>query len=316
MATDLAEFLGATLGLNLLFGFPLLWGALVTAVATYAILVLEGRGFRPVEAVITSFVGILAASYILETLFARPDWGRVLGGSTTPWLGNPGAVLIAVGVVGATVMPHALYLHSALTAERIPARGESDRRRILRWSNREVWIALSIAALINLAMMYMAAAVFYPTHSGVADISTAYRTVIPLLGKGAAYVFLLSLIAAGLSSSAVGTMAGQVIMQGFVGFRIPLWARRLATMVPTVGVIAWGVNPTEALVVSQVILSLVLPVPMVALVFFTGNRRLMGALANRPPTQVVAVATAALIAALNLLLLAFILHVPIPFLAS
>lgn len=312
MATDLAEFLGATIGLNLLFHIPMLVGALITAVATYAVLMLQRRGFRPIEAFIGALVGVMAVSYLIETFISRPSWPSVLQGATVPWLGSSGAVLLAVGVIGATVMPHAIYVHSGLTQDRVPSQSPGERRKIVRFSNIDVLVALGLAGLVNLAMMYMAAATFHPHHSSVADISTAYQTLIPLLGGASAAVFLVSLLASGLSSSAVGTMAGQVIMQGFVGFSIPLWLRRILTMAPTLAVIAWGLNPTEALVLSQVVLSLVLPVPVIALVRFTRDRAIMGELVNRRLTSYAAVACSAIILGLNAVLLLQTLNVPVP----
>jgi manganese transport protein len=303
MATDLAEFLGAVIALNLLFHLPLLAGAVITGIATYGILLLQHRGFRPVEAVITAMVGVMALSYLVESIVSQPAWGAVVRGSTTPWLGDQGAVLLAVGVIGATVMPHAIYVHSGLTQDRVAVKTDGDRKRVLRYSNIDVVVALALAALINLAMMYMAAATFHPHNSGVATIGTAYQTLGPLLGAGAAGVFLVSLLASGLSSSAVGTMAGQVIIQGFTRWQIPIWVRRLATMVPTVVVIGLGVNTTQALVLSQVVLSLVLPVPVIALIVFTSRRKVMGALVNRRLTTVLASACAVVILALNVVLL-------------
>jgi len=303
MATDLAEFLGAVIALNLLFHLPLLAGAVITGVATYAILLLQRRGFRPVEAVITAMVGVMALSYLLESIVSRPAWGAVLRGSTTPWLGDQGALLLAVGVIGATVMPHAIYVHSGLTQDRVVVKSAEQRRRVVRFSNIDVVTALALAALINLAMMYMAAATFHPHHSNVATIGTAYQTLGPLLGAGAAGVFLVSLLASGLSSSAVGTMAGQVIIQGFTRWQIPVWVRRLVTMVPTIVVIAIGVNTTEALVISQVVLSLVLPVPVIALILFTSRRSVMGDLVNRRLTTFAAAACGLLILVLNVALL-------------
>jgi manganese transport protein len=312
MATDLAEFLGATIGLYLLFHIPLLVGALITGVATYAILTLQRLGFRPIEVFIGSLVGVMALSYLVETVLVRPDWGGVLQGATTPWLGDSGAVLLAVAVVGATVMPHAIYVHSGLTQNRINGVTDGEKRKILRFSNIDVLVALSIAGLVNVAMMYMAAATFHPHNSDVADISTAYQTLTPLLGGAAAAVFLVSLLASGLSSSAVGTMAGQVIMQGFVGFSIPLWLRRLVTMVPTFVVIAIGVNVTQALVMSQVVLSLVLPVPVISLLILTRRRSIMGALVNRPLTSLLGAAAAVVIICLNVALLLLTAGVSLP----
>jgi manganese transport protein len=303
MATDLAEFLGAVIALYLLFHLPLFVGALVTGIATYTILLLQRRGFRPVEALIGALVGVMALSYLIESILSRPAWGAVVQGSVTPWLGDQGAVLLAVGVIGATVMPHAIYVHSGLTQDRIDVRTPEERRRVVRFSHIDVLVALSLAALVNLAMMYMAAATFHPHHPGVGTIETAYRTLGPLLGAGAAGVFLVSLLASGLSSSAVGTMAGQVIIQGFTRWRIPIWFRRLITMVPTLIVIGIGVNTTEALVISQVVLSLVLPVPVIALVYFTSRRSVMGELVNRPLTSLAAAGCGLLILVLNIYLL-------------
>ncbi|MHB8605567.1 MAG: Nramp family divalent metal transporter [Thermoplasmatota archaeon] len=306
MATDLAEFLGATVGLNLLFHLPLFLGAVITAIATYAILSLERHGFRPIEAVIGALVGVMALSYLIETLFAKPDWKSVLEGTTNPWLGDSRAVLLAVGVVGATVMPHAVYIHSELTRSRIAPRNDSEKRKLVKFSNIEVLVALSLAGLVNLAMMYMAAATFHATRPEVADITTAYQTLAPLLGRAAAGVFLVSLLASGFSSSAVGTMAGQVIMQGFLGFSIPLWVRRLVTMLPTLVIIYIGVDPTRALVISQVILSLALPIPLVALLWFTTRKELMGDLVNRRRTSAIAIVGTVTILLLNILLVALV----------
>jgi manganese transport protein len=314
MATDLAEFLGATIALNLLFHLPLLLAASITAVATYGILTLQRFGFRPIEAVIGALVGVIAISYLAETFFVHPDWGQVAHGAVVPWLGDSGSILLAVGIVGATVMPHAIFVHSSLTQDRVVPRTVAERRKVARYSNVDVIVALSMAGLVNMAMMYMAAATFHVGHSNVADISTAYRTLTPLLGSAAAGVFLASLLASGLSSSAVGTMAGQVIMQGFVGFTIPLWLRRVLTMIPTFIVIAIGVNIIQSLVLSQVILSLVLPVPVIALVTFTRRRDIMGELENSRLTSVAAVACAVAILCLNLLLLWQTFGLPVPLL--
>ncbi|KRW91118.1 manganese transport protein MntH [Alicyclobacillus tengchongensis] len=304
MATDIAEFLGATLGLNLLFHIPMIIGTLLTGVVTYFILMLERFGFRPLEKFITAFVVVIALCYVVETAFARPNWGAIAYHSLVPWLGNQNAVLLCVGVIGATVMPHAVYLHSGLTQRRIVARNADEKRKIARFNTKEVVIAMSLAGFVNLSMMFMAASVFHGTgHVGVADIGTAYKTLTPLLGSAAAAVFLISLLASGFSSSAVGTMAGQVIMQGFVGFSIPLWVRRVVTMLPTVIIVALGVNPTQTLVLSQVILSVVLPMPIVALVYFTSKPSIMGNLVNRRLTSVLAVVCAVVIVVLNAILL-------------
>ncbi|MFO2548150.1 Nramp family divalent metal transporter [Alicyclobacillus cycloheptanicus] len=304
MATDLAEFLGATLGLNLLFHIPMLFATLLTGAATYLILALERFGFRPLEKFIAALVMLIAACYIVETILAKPQFSQIAYHSVVPWLGNSDSVLLAVGVIGATVMPHAVYLHSGLTQNRIVARNEAEKRKIFRFNTKEVVIAMSLAGLINLAMMYMAASAFHNTgRTHIADIATAYHTLTPILGSAAAAVFLISLLASGISSSAVGTMAGQVIMQGFVGFTIPVWLRRVITMVPTIIIVALGVDPTRTLVLSQVVLSLVLPMPVIALVYFTRRRDIMGSLVNRPIVTWTATGCAVIIVALNLLLL-------------
>jgi manganese transport protein len=316
MATDLAEFLGAAIGLSLLFGLPLMASLVVTGIATYAMLTLQSSGFRPIEVLIGGLVGVITVSYLVELAISPPDWGAFLFHSVVPQLDGAGSVTLAVGIVGATVMPHAIYLHSGLTQDRVLPRTNGERRRLLQFSNREVVLALGLAGLVNMAMVAMAASVFHDgVHDDVAEIGTAYRTLIPILGSGAAGVFLVSLIASGLSSSAVGTMAGQVIMQGFVGFRIPLWLRRLVTMVPSFAIVAVGFDATQALVLSQVMLSLILPVPMIALLILTRRRDVMGSYANGRFTSAAATAAAAIVLVLNLLLVLQIAGVPLPALA-
>ncbi len=304
MATDLAEFLGASIAINLLFGLPLLYATLITGVATYLILTLERRGFRPIEAVISVLVGVIAVCYVIETFFSHPNWGQVGLHAVVPWIGNTQSALFAVGIIGATVMPHVIYLHSSLTQQRIIPRSEQEARRIFRWSIPDVVIAMGLAGLVNMAMLYMAASTFFAHgQSNVADINTAYQTLTPLLGGAASLVFAISLLASGLSSSTVGTMAGQVIMQGFVGFTIPIWVRRVVTMIPAVIVAAIGFNPTSTLVISQVVLSFVLPLPVITLVMFTRRRDLMGNLVNKSITTWTAIACSVVIVGLNLWLL-------------
>jgi manganese transport protein len=317
MATDLAEFLGGAIGLSLLLGMPLLPGMVITGIATYGMLALQRYGFRPIELLVGGLVGVIGASYLVELLIAPPEWSAVLFHAVVPRLDDGEAVLLAVGIIGATVMPHAIYLHSGLTQDRLVPQTNSERRRLLQFSNREVVLALGLAGLVNMAMVAMAASVFHDgVHDNIAEIDTAYRTLIPVLGAGAAGVFLVSLIASGLSSSAVGTMAGQVIMQGFVGFRIPLWLRRLVTMVPSFGIVAVGFDATQALVLSQVVLSLILPVPMIVLLILTRRRDVMGSHANGRLTMAAATAAAAIVLALNLLLVLQIAGVPLPAFAS
>ncbi len=276
MATDLAEFLGGAIGLSLLLHLPLLAGMAVVAVLTYAILLLDRRGFRPLELVIGGMIGLIAMCYVVELVVAPPDWWAAGSGLVVPRLADHGAVLLAVGIVGATVMPHAIYLHSGLTQDRAPARSMAERHRLARYSDREVITALTLAGVVNLAMVMMAARAFHQGHGDVAEIGQAYHTLVPLFGAAAAGVFLVSLLASGLSSSVVGTMAGQVIMQGFIGWRIPVWLRRAVTMLPAVAVVAAGYDATDSLVMSQVVLSLVLPVPMVALLLLSRRADVMG----------------------------------------
>jgi manganese transport protein len=314
MATDLAEFLGATLALNLLFHIPMLAATILTGITTYLILTFERFGFRPLEKFIASFVIVIAACYAIETFLAKPEWGQVAYHSVVPWLGNSDAVLLTVGVIGATVMPHAVYLHSSLTQNRIVPRNDEEKRRIFRFNTKEVIIAMSLAGLINLSMMFMAASVFHQTgHTQIADISSAYQTLTPLLGSASAAVFLISLLSSGISSSAVGTMAGQVIMQGFVGFTIPLWLRRVITMAPTFVIVALGIDPTQTLVISQVILSLVLPMPIIALIYFTRRPDIMGVLVNKRIVTVTATICAVVILSLNVLFLYLSFGGPLPF---
>ncbi|HUB97016.1 MAG TPA: Nramp family divalent metal transporter [Stellaceae bacterium] len=316
MATDLAEFLGASLGLSLLMGLPLMVSMVATGIVTYAILMLQRVGFRPLELLIGAFVGVIGLCYLIELWIAPPDWGAVAFHAVVPRLDGPAALTIAVGIIGATVMPHAIYLHSSLTQDRVVPRNETERHRALLFTNREVWIALGFAGLINMAMVCMAAVAFHATSPDIATIENAYRTLIPLLGKGAAEVFLIALVASGLSSSAVGTLAGQVVMQGFVGFGIPVAIRRLVTMAPAFAVVWLGVDPTEALILSQVVLSLALPVPMVTLVLLTGRRDVMGADATRAFVATLAWIAALIVLVLNIVLIIQSVGVPLPFLAG
>jgi len=312
MATDLAEFLGGAIGLSLLAGVPLIWGMAITAVVTYGILLFEGRGFRFMELVIGAMVAVIGLCYLVELFLAPVDWGMAALGIVTPQLPDRDALLISVGIVGATVMPHAVFLHSGLTQYRTVARDDRERKMLVRFSNREVVLALAVAGMVNMAMVIMAAAAFHLGHSEVAEIETAYHTLTPLLGAASAAVFLVSLIASGVSSSVVGTMAGQMIMQGFVNFRIPIWLRRAVTMVPAFIVVALNANPTETLVLSQVVLSIALPVPMIALLHFTSSRAVMGDFANRRRVVIVATAATAVVLCLNFVLLAGEFGLPIP----
>jgi manganese transport protein len=312
MATDLAEFLGGAIGLALLFRMPLLAGMAITAIITYGILLFQNRGFRPVELIITSFVALIALCYLVEMFIAPVNWHAAALGTVTPNIPDAEALLLSVGIIGATVMPHAVYLHSGLTQGRVPANTDAERRMVVRISNWEVLLALAAAGLVNMAMVMMASSAFHAGHSDVSEIETAYHTLAPLLGISAAGVFLMSLIASGISSSVVGTMAGQLIMQGFVGFSIPIWLRRVITMVPAFVVVAMGVNATEALVVSQVVLSIALPLPMIALLIFTARRDVMGSFVNSRLTNVFAVACTVIVLALNSVLILNTFGVAVP----
>lgn len=315
IATDLAEFLGGAIGLSLLFGLPLLAGMTITAIVTYGLLLFERWGFRPMELVIGAFVGAIGLCYLAEMLIAPIDWAGAAGGAVTPSLPDHGALTIAVGIIGATIMPHAIYLHSGLTQNRAPIRGDADRRRLLRYSNIEVVLALGVAGMVNLAMVMMAASAFHQGHAEVAEIETAYHTLTPLLGGAAAGIFLASLIASGISSSVVGTMAGQMIMQGFLHVHVPVWLRRLVTMVPAFLVAASGLDNTRALVLSQVVLSAALPVPMIALIVFSGRRDVMGDYVIPAPLLMLAGAAACAVLVLDGVLLVSALGLDIPFLA-
>ena len=303
MATDLAESIGAAIGISVLFGVPLLAGLLVTFAITWGLLTFQARGFRPIELIITAFVGIISIAYLVELFIAPPDWGQFFYHTVVPQLNGLDSITLAVGIVGATVMPHAIYLHSSMMIDRVQAQNHEQRRRLIRFSNLEVMLALGLAGLVNMAMVAMAATMFHQGHSDVGEIETAYHTLLPLMGVVAAGAFMTSLLASGLSSSVVGTMAGQVIMQDFLSIRIPLWLRRAATMIPAVIVVAMGVPATNALVISQVVLSLVLPVPMIALFVLIRRPGVMTEYAIGRGTQVVAAVATIAVLGLNVILL-------------
>jgi manganese transport protein len=312
MATDLAEFTGAAIGLSLLLHCSLLVGMVITAVLTYGLLTIQQRGFRPMELIIGGLIGAIMLAYLVELFVTPVDWGAAALGSVTPILPDSAALTLAVGIIGATLMPHALYLHSGLMQDRAPARNEDERRKLIRYSNFEVIFALTLAGLVNMAMVMMAAGAFHAGHSDVAEIETAYSTLTPLLGAAAGVAFLVALLASGMASSTVGTMAGQMVMQGFIGWRIPMIVRRLVTMIPALLFAAWGVNATNGIVVSQVILSLALPAPLIPLILLTRNKALMGEYANGRWTDAAAIAGGAVILGLNAVLILQTLGVAIP----
>jgi len=303
MSTDIAEFLGAALGLNLLFGVPMLAAGLITGVIAFAILELQTRGVRRFELAITALLGIIFAGFLYETLRIGPSVHASLHG-LIPGLSGTSSLYLAVGIVGATVMPHVIYLHSALTNGRMPCRNDRERGRVLRFERLDVIIALGLAGVVNMAMLAVAAKLFHtPALSGLSTIQDAHAQFGHLVGGTAALAFAVALLASGASSSSVGTYAGQVVMGGFINVRIPLLVRRAITMIPAIVVLAIGMNPTNALVLSQVVLSFGIPLALIPLVMLTGRRDVMGVHVNRPLTTALAWGCAGLISALNVFLL-------------
>src|ERR671937_799110 len=305
MATDLADFLGAALGFHLLLGISLFPAALITGVTAFVILGLQRFGFRPFEATIAAIVGVIGVCYLGELFKAKPPLGTVAHHAVVPQFAGSDSVLLAVGILGATVMPNVIYLHSALMQNRIRPETDEQARTLMRFTRVDVILAMTIAGLINMAMLVMAASVFYK--SGlvhVESLETAYKTLKPILGGSSSTLFALALLASGLSSSTVGTLSGQVVMQGFIRRRIPVTVRRIVTMIPALVVIGIGLDPSRTLVVSQVVLSFGIPFALIPLVIFTSRRDVMGALVNARVTTVAASLVAAVIIAVHLFLLA------------
>jgi manganese transport protein len=304
MATDLAEFTGAALGLHLVFGLSIWTSALLAALATFAVLAMEVGGYRRVEAVIAALVGVVVLAFCLELIMSRPQAGAVAAGVFVPQLPG-GAALLAVSIVGATVMPHVIYLHSALVRRRVSGAGDAARRRIFRFEIIDVVCAMGLAGLINLAMLAMAAAVFFSRGDREAgqDLGQVVGGLNSFVGSHAGTVFGVALLVSGVASSCVGTMSGQVVMEGFLHRRIPVFLRRAVTMLPALVVLALGFSPTRALVLSQVFLSFGIPFALVPLLAFTANRKVMGSLVNRRLTNIAAVAVTTVIVALNVYLL-------------
>jgi len=303
MATDLAEFIGAALALNLLFGIPLFPAGLLTAVGAFGILELQRRGFRPLEAVISALVGVIVVAFAFQMFYAQPEGDRILAGLFTPRFAGTESVLLAAGILGATVMPHVIYLHSALTQRRVVGRTDEERKKIFRFELVDVVIAMAIAGTINASMLIMAAALFHEGGLNVGDIDFAFEQLKVLEGNTAAILFGVALLASGLSSSSVGTMAGQVVMQGFINRRIPLFLRRLITMTPALVILAIGLNPSRSLVMSQVVLSFGIPFALIPLLIHCRNRSVMGVLVNRRVTTAIATVVVTLIVSLNVFLL-------------
>jgi manganese transport protein len=303
MATDLAEFVGAAIALNLLFGVPIFHAGLITAVVAFAILALQGRGYRRFELVILGMLGVILLGFLYDTLRIGFDAGEAARGFIPGFAGTD-SILLATGILGATVMPHVIYLHSALTQQRIAPRNDDERRSLLRFQRIDVSLAMGIAGLVNMSMLIIAASLFHANGlTGLDSIEDAHTQFGVLVGGGAALAFALALLASGLASSSVGTYAGQVVMQGFINRTIPLVLRRLVTMTPALIVLGVGLNPSRSLVISQVVLSFGIPFALVPLVLLTRRRDVMGALVNRRLTTVAAAIVAGLIIALNAFLL-------------
>ena len=302
MATDLAEFIGAAIALNLLFGIPLFAAGVITAMAAFGILGLQSRGYRGFELVIAFLLAMILLAFLYDTLQIGGDAGQVARGFLPSFSGSD-SLLLATGILGATIMPHVIYLHSSLTQNRIPARDDAERRQLLRFQRFDVGAAMGVAGLVNIAMLAIAATVFHHPGSHVNTLQQAHTGFAQLVGPGAALAFALGLLASGLASSSVGTQAGQVVMQGFIHRSIPVVLRRLITMLPALLVLAIGLDPTRSLVLSQVVLSFGIPFALIPLVILTSRRDVMGALTNRRGTMLVASLVGGLIVALNLFLI-------------
>jgi manganese transport protein len=303
MATDLAEFVGAAIALNLLFDVPLFPAGLMTAVVAFGILTLQKRGYRTFEIVIVGLLAVILLGFLYQTFVAEAISADVLSGFVPAFSGSD-SILLATGILGATVMPHVIYLHSALTQDRIRPRDAAEKRKLLRYQRLDVFIAMGIAGLVNMSMLVVAASLFHNSPlENVDTIEGAHAGFKQLVGPGAAIAFGLALLASGFASSSVGTYAGQVVMQGFINRRIPIALRRLITMTPALVVLALGLDPTNSLVISQVVLSFGIPFALVPLVLLTSKRQIMGDMVNRRLTTVAASVVAGLIIALNVFLL-------------
>ncbi|WP_272512011.1 Nramp family divalent metal transporter [Bacillus altitudinis] len=303
IATDLAEFIGAALGLYLLFRIPLLEASIIAAIGSFAILELQRRGYRALEAGITGMLFVVVIAFAVQTFVAKPDLASVAGGLFIPRFEGTDSVLLAAGILGATVMPHAIYLHSALTQRRVVGRTEKEKKLIFRFEFLDILIAMVVAGAINASMLIVAAALFFKNGLFVEDLDVAFQHFGTLAGPVSAILFGVGLLVAGLSSSSVGTLSGDIIMQGFIQYRIPLYVRRLITIIPPIAIIASGVNPTSALVMSQVVLSFGIAFALIPLILFTSKKRIMGDLTNARWVTGISWVIAALVVALNLFLI-------------
>jgi manganese transport protein len=303
MATEIAEFLGGTLGLYLLFRIPLIYAGLVTALLTFFIVYMEKYGQRAVEFIITALVAIITFAYVVELILAKPDWVQVGIHTLIPTLPNGQAVLIAVGMLGATVMPHVIFLHSQLVQCRNGDSSIEKKQRHLRMEKVDIIIAMNIAFIVNAAMVIVSGAVFFHNGLVVETIEQAHKSLTPLLGSLSSGAFGIALLASGLSSSAVGTMAGQTVMRGFVNLKININLIRFITMAPALAIILSGINPMKALIISQVALSFALPVAIIPMMIITGKKTIMGPFVNKPLTKLVGWLITGIIITMNALLL-------------
>ncbi|HUL51741.1 MAG TPA: Nramp family divalent metal transporter [Verrucomicrobiae bacterium] len=302
-ATDLAEYLGTVIALNLLFGVPMIYASIFGAFDVILILTLTTRRFRVIEQMFMLFVSVIGIGFFYEIFLVKPDLPTIAYHSVMPMLDNGGAIMIAVGVIGATVMPHALFVHTSLAARKVHEKSLPERRKARKLHLYECIILLTIAGVVNAAIMIVAAAAFHPHNAGVSSINDAYKILVPLFGIGAGVIFLVTLLSSGISSSVVGTIAGQSIFEGLLGKKANVWIRRFITrfvnVVPTTIAVLLGIDPLHILVYSQVILSLLIPLPMIPLVFLSKNKNLMGEFVNKKITTIIAFAVVGIILGFN-----------------
>jgi manganese transport protein len=311
-ATDLAEYLGTVIALTLLFGIPMIYAAIFGALDVIIILAFTTRRFHILERMFILFVSVISFGYLYEVFITKPDPSAILYHSVVPIFANSNAILISVGIIGATVMPHALFLHSWLTKNKLKEKTIQEKRTLRKLHLTENVVVLAIAGMVNAAIMIMAAAAFNPHYSNVASISDAYKTLIPLFGAGAGIAFVITLLSSGISSSVVGTLAGQAVMEGLLGMKVNIWLRRLVTrfvnVIPTTIAILLGLDPLNILVYSQVILSLMIPLPMIPIVVLSRNKELMGELVNRNITTIIAFVFVGIILVFNSYLIVSTIH--------
>jgi len=304
-ATDLAEYLGTVIALNLLFGVPMIYAAIFGAADVIIILALTSRKFRLLEQLFLLFVSIITFGYVYEMLLTPPDVHGILAGSFSPHFANSKALFVAVGIIGATVMPHVVFLHSFLTKEKANGKTLEERKRMRKLHLAETVFLLTIAALVNAAILLMAAVAFYPNNSQIASIAEAYKTLVPLFGISAGVVFVITLLSSGIASSAAGTLAGQIIMEGFLGKKFNVWLRRIITrfvnVIPTTVAILLGFDPLHILVYSQFILSLMIPIAVIPVVILTMNKKLMAEFVNRKITTIIACVFVGIVLVFNVL---------------